>query len=164
MKRDRRGAKGAKGAAPVPQGPSQRQLRAGELVRHALVEILREGDLHDEALDGASVTLTQVRMSPDLRHALCFIEPLGAGVAKADPEAKLAVPAPDAVVQALNRHAKYLRGQLGRQIEMKFTPDLKFVHDESFEEAARMEALFRRPEVRRDIEAPAKVDDADGDA
>ncbi|HEX8232352.1 MAG TPA: 30S ribosome-binding factor RbfA [Caulobacteraceae bacterium] len=134
MKRDQRG--GRQGQAP---GPSQRQLRAGELVRHALVEILLEEAPHDEALQKAHVTVTEVRMSPDLKHALCFVEPLGG------------VHAPE-VVDALNRHAKFLRGRLGHQIELKFTPDLKFVHDESFDEAARMHALFNRPEVRRDLE------------
>lgn len=120
--------------------PSQRQLRAGELVRHALVEILREEAPHDEALQKAHVTVTEVRMSPDLRHALCFVVPLGGAHA---PE----------VVEALNRHAKFLRGRLGHQIELKFTPDLKFVHDESFDEAARISALLNRPEIRRDLES-----------
>ncbi len=133
MRRDHRGAKGP------PAGPSQRQLRAGELVRHALVGILREGDLHDAALENASITVTEVRMSPDLKHATCFVEPLGGAHA-------------GQVVGALNRHARFLRGKLGRHIETKFTPDLRFVHDQSFDEAARMDALFNRPEVRRDIE------------
>ena len=125
-------------------GPSQRQLRAGELIRHALVEILREEDLHEAALE-APVTLTEVRMSPDLRHAVCFVEPLGGVHARE-------------AVEALNRHARFLRGRLGRQIEMKFTPDLRFVHDESFNAAARMDALFNRPEVRRDLSSPEGED------
>ena len=126
-------------------GPSQRQLRAGELVRHALAEILREEDVADPALAGVSVTVTEVRVSPDLRHALCFVEPLG-GVHAGD------------VVDGLNRTGRFLRGRLARAVELKFIPDLKFVHDESFEEAARIERLFARPEVRRDLEedsAPA---------
>jgi ribosome-binding factor A len=122
-----------------PAGPSQRQLRAGELVRHALVEILHEEDIADPALEKVSVTVTEVRMSPDLKHAICFVEPLGGGHA-AD------------VVEGLNRNAKFLRGRLGRSIEMKFTPDLKFVHDESFDEAARMSRLFDDPRVRRDLQ------------
>jgi ribosome-binding factor A len=121
-----------------PSGPSQRQLRAGELIRHALVEVLREVEVHDEALTGVSVTVTEVRLSPDLRHAVCFIEPLGGGHAAE-------------VVGALNRHARFLRGQLGHHIDMKFTPDLKFVHDESFAEAERMNRLFASPEVQRDL-------------
>lgn len=127
------------GRAP-PSGPSQRQLRAGELVRHALVEILREAEISDPALEGVSVTVTEVRMSPDLRHATAFVEPLGGGHASE-------------VVEGLNRHAKFLRGRLGRSIELKFTPDLKFLHDESFNEAARMNRLFDDPRVRRDLAA-----------
>ena len=122
----------------APAGPSQRQLRAGELMRHALVEILREEDFNDEALTGVSVTVTEVRMSPDLRHAVCFVEPLGGEHA-------------DVVVKALNRHAKFLRGRLGRMIDMKFTPDLKFLHDESFDEAARIGRLFDDPRVAQDL-------------
>jgi ribosome-binding factor A len=120
------------------QGPTQRQLRAGELMRHSLVEILREEDFSDPALEGVSVTVTEVRMSPDLRHATVFVEPLGGGQA-------------DQVVQGLNRHAKFLRGRLGRSIDMKFTPDLKFLHDESFNEAQRMDRLFDNPKVQQDL-------------
>ena len=122
----------------LPKGPSQRQLRAGELTRHALVEILREEDINDPDLAGVSVTVTEVRMSPDLRNATVFVEPLGGGHA---PE----------VVSALNRHAKFLRGRLGHAIAMKFTPALKFLHDESFDEAARMTRLFQDPRVVRDL-------------
>jgi ribosome-binding factor A len=128
------------------QGPSQRQLRAGELIRHSLVEILREEDISDPALEGVSVTVTEVRMSPDLRHATVFVEPLGGGHAAE-------------VVEGLNRHAKFLRGRLGRSIELKFTPDLKFLHDESFDEAARMNRLFEDPRVRQDL-APQPPSDA----
>ncbi|HEX2561369.1 30S ribosome-binding factor RbfA [Phenylobacterium sp.] len=128
-----------------PQGPSQRQLRAGELVRHALVEVLREEDITDEAMVGVSVTVTEVRMSPDLRHATCFVEPLGGGHASA-------------VVDALNRHSRFLRGRLGRHIELKFTPDLKFLHDESFNEAARMDRLFQDPKVQRDLSGQTDED------
>ena len=125
------------GSSKTP-GPSQRQLRAGELVRHALVDVLREEELADDAMRGVSVTITEVRMSPDLKHAVCYVEPLGGGHA-------------DTVVQALNRHARFLRGRLGRHIELKFTPDLKFVHDESFGAAERMDRLFASEAVRRDL-------------
>ncbi|HWE45613.1 MAG TPA: 30S ribosome-binding factor RbfA [Caulobacteraceae bacterium] len=124
---------------PAPAGPSQRQLRAGELIRHALVEVLREQEIHDPELEGVSVTVTEVRMSPDLKHATCFVEPLGGGHASE-------------VVTALNRHGRFLRGALGRHIEMKFTPELRFLHDESFNEAARIERLFDDPRVRRDLD------------
>ena len=126
------------GRGAAASGPTQRQLRAGELMRHALVEILREEDIADPALAGVSVTLTEVRMSPDLRHAICFIVPLGGGHASE-------------VVDGLNRHAKFLRGRLGRTIDMKFTPDLKFVYDDTFDEASRMNRLFDDPRVRQDL-------------
>ncbi|MCR5878025.1 30S ribosome-binding factor RbfA [Phenylobacterium sp. J367] len=122
----------------APQGPTQRQLRAGELMRHALVEVLREEDITDSALEGVSVTVTEIRMSPDLRHATVFVEPLGGGHA-------------EEVVAGLNRHAKFLRGRLGKHIDMKFTPDLRFLHDESFNEAARMNRLFADPRVAQDL-------------
>lgn len=128
-------------------GPSQRQLRAGELVRHALVEILREEDIHDEALEGLFITVTEVRCSPDLRHATVFVEPLGAGLVEGGPGQDRIKPA----IEALNRHSKFMRGILGRRIDMKFTPDLRFIHDESFNESARMNALFNRPDVARDL-------------
>ena len=123
-----------------PRGPSQRQLRAGELMRHALVEILREEDFSDPDLAGVSVTITEVRMSPDLRNATIFVEPLGGGDKAAE------------VVKALNRHHKFLRGRLGHAIDMKFTPALKFLHDESFDEAARINRLFADPRVSQDLQ------------
>ena len=131
----------SKGRGHAPQGPSQRQLRAGELIRHALVEVLREEELQDEAMHGVSVTVTEVRLSPDLRHAQVFVEPLGGGHAVE-------------VVKALNRHAKFLRGRLGHGIDMKFTPELKFLHDETFNEAARMAKLFDDPRIRKDLAKP----------
>lgn len=127
-----------------PVGPSQRQLRAGELIRHALVDILREEELADPALQGVSVTVSEVRMSPDLKHAICFVEPLGAGVTEGAAEHI------DEIIAALNRVARFLRGRLGRSIDMKFTPDLKFIHDESFNSAAYMDRLFLDPRVQQD--------------
>ena len=121
------------------RAPSQRQLRAGDLVRHALVEILREEDLQDPALAGVSVTVTEVRVSPDLKHAICFVEPLGGAHA---PE----------MTAALNRVAKFLRGRLGHAVDLRFTPQLKFVHDRSFETAEAMNRLLADPRVRRDVE------------
>jgi ribosome-binding factor A len=130
----------SKGRERAELGPSQRQLRAGELVRHALAAILRESEIQDPAVQGVSITVTEVRMSPDLKHAHVFVEPLGGGAKAGD------------VVDGLNRAARFLRGRLGREVELKFTPDLKFLHDESFDEAARMNRLFDNPLVRRDIE------------
>ena len=141
--------------ATGPQGPSQRQLRAGELIRHALVEVLREEEIHDPAMEGVSVTVTEVRMSPDLKHATCFVEPLGAGVESAPTAGHV-----EEIVKALNAHARFLRGVLGKHIDMKFTPDLKFRHDDSFDAAGRMDRLFNDPRVRADLE---RDDDGDED-
>jgi ribosome-binding factor A len=140
MKRSNSKSRGK--AKPARTGASQRQLRAGELVRHALVNILYEEELQDEELTGVSVTVTEVRISPDLRNATVFIEPLGGANA-------------DVVVKAMKRHAGFLRGRLGHAIEMKFTPALKFMHDESFAEAERMARLFDDPKIREDL---AKID------
>jgi len=141
----------------APAGPTQRQLRAGELIRHALVEVLREEEFQEPALQGVSVTVSEVRMSPDLKHAICFVEPLGAGVTGQETAE---------IVKALNKFSKFLRGRLGRHIAMKFTPDLKFFHDDSFNNAARINSLFDNPRVQADLhpdDQPAAGDD-DGEA
>ena len=136
---------------------SQRQLRASEMIRHALVEVMRENEIRDEALVGVSVTVTEVRLSPDLKHATCFVEPLGAGVETASVAGQI-----DAIVKALNVHAKFLRGALGRHIDMRFTPDLRFRHDESFAAAERLNRLLDDPRVRADVYvSPFEDDDAD---
>lgn len=157
---------------PASTGPSQRQLRAGELIRHALVDILRHEDLQDPALINVSVTVTEVRLTPDLRHAVCFVEPLGAGIApkierEASSPSRIAVElgSPEVVVAGLNRVAKFLRGRLGKTIDMKFTPDLKFIHDESFNSAAYMNRLFDNPVVQQDLRRLSDVvedDDQEG--
>ena len=136
---------------------SQRQLRASEMIRHALVEVMRENEIRDDALVGVSVTVTEVRLSPDLKHATCFVEPLGAGVETASVAGQI-----DAIVKALNVHAKFLRGALGRHIDMRFTPDLRFRHDESFAAAERLNRLLDDPRVRADVYvSPFEDDDAD---
>ena len=135
-------------------GLSQRQLRAAEMIRHALVEVLRENEIRDEALAGVSITVTEVRLSPDLKHATCFVEPLGAGVETSDTAGHI-----DAIVKALNTHSKFLRGVLGRTIDMRFTPDLRFRHDESFEAAERLNRLLDDPRVRADIAVPNVEED-----
>jgi ribosome-binding factor A len=106
------------------------------------VEILRTESLTDPDLAGVSVTISEVRVSPDLKHAVCFVEPLGGQKA-------------EAVIGALNRAAKFLRGRLGHAIEMKFTPALKFVHDESFDAAAHINRLLDEPRVKRDLQSSA---------
>lgn len=119
-------------------GPTQRQLRVGEMLRHALSEILREGDIRDEDLIGVSVTVTQVKPSPDMRHATVFVEPLGGKNA-------------DKIVAALNKHRAYIRGEMGHRITLKFTPDLRFIEDDSFAEAEKIENLLKSERVRRDL-------------
>lgn len=140
--------------ASGPQGPSQRQLRAGELIRHALVDVLREEEIHDEALAGVSITVTEVRLSSDLKHATCFVEPLGAGVEAAETTGH-----ESEIIKALNAHAKFLRGRMGAKLDMKFTPDLRFRHDESFDAASRMDRLFDDPRVQADLHARDEDDD-----
>ena len=121
-------------------GPTQRQLRVGEMLRHALADILRRDEIRDPDLLGVSVTITQVKPSPDMRHATVFCEPLGGKNAKQ-------------VIAALNKHKGFLRGELGHAITMKFTPDLRFVEDESFAEAEKIERLLKSDVVQRDLNA-----------
>lgn len=137
-----------KGAKPAAKAGtvSQRQLRASEMIRHALVEVMRENEIRDPALTGVSITVTEVRLSPDLKHATCFVEPLGAGI-ETDPVAGHV----DEIVKALNVHAKFLRGALGRHIDMRFTPDLRFRHDVSFAAAERLNRILDNPRVQADI-------------
>jgi len=121
------------------KGPTQRQMRVGEMLRHALSDIFRRGDVRDPELKGVSVTVTQVKPSGDMRHATVFVEPLGGRNAAQ-------------VVTALNRHARYLRGEMGRLIALKFTPELRFVEDTSFAEAEKIEGILKSERVRRDLE------------
>lgn len=131
---------------PKSLEPSQRQLRAGELVRHALVDILAREDFRDPALQGISITVGEVRCSPDLRHANIFCIPLGDQNAERARE----------VAEGLNRAAAFLRGRLGKEIEMKFTPQLHFIADDSYDSALAMDNLLAaarkrdRPETDED--------------
>ncbi len=120
------------------KGPSQRQLRAGELIRHALSDILAREAMHDPALEGVSVTISEVRASPDLKHATVYFAPLG------DYHH-------EEVQAGLTRASGFLRKRLGDEIDLKFTPSLKFVHDETFQTASDMDAILKRPEVARDL-------------
>ena len=124
-------------------GPSQRSLRVGELVRHALAAMFARGDVDDDALRGTVITVPEVRMSPDLKIANAYIMPLGGQHA-------------EEIVAALNRHAKYVRGRVAPQINMKFAPEVRFFVDETFEEASRIDALLRSKKVQQDL------DDEDG--
>ncbi len=130
---------------PKSAGPSQRQLRAGELIRHALVEIFQREDLREPALAGVSITVSEVRASPDLKNATVFCAPLGASIrAEAGNDQ-------EGVIGALNRLAPHLRHLLGQRIDLKFTPALSFREDESFSEAKRIDALLESPAVKRDL-------------
>ncbi len=126
--------------------PSQRQLRAGELIRHALADILQRKELHDRDLAGIDITVTEVRASPDLKSARVFVAPLAHG----DTEK---------VAKAMNRCAGFLRGRLGREIEMKNTPELRFEADDRFDQASRIDDLLASPSVKRDLDPGL----ADGD-
>ncbi|MCL4164763.1 UNVERIFIED_CONTAM: hypothetical protein GTU68_037954 [Idotea baltica] len=122
--------------------PSQRQLRAGELVRHALTDVLAREDLRDPDLIGVIVTVGEVRCSPDLRHANVFVSPLGDDT----------VEGREKLAEALDRAAAFLRGRLGRQIEMKFTPQLHFIADKSYDEATAIDRLLDSPKVKQDLQ------------
>lgn len=117
--------------------PSNRQLRVGENIRHALADILRRGDVMDPVLESHVVTVPQVKMTPDLKLATCFVMPLGGKDV-------------DAVVEALERNKRFLRGELAHRLSMKYMPDLRFRADESFETGERMDALLASPDVSRD--------------
>jgi len=119
-------------------GPSQRALRVGELIRHAMSEMLTRGDVHDPVLEGHLVTVPEVRMSPDLRMATIYVMPLGGRDIKA-------------VIEALDRNKRYLRGEIAHRVNLKFAPEIRFRVDERFDEAERIEKLLRTPEVQRDL-------------
>src|SRR5262250_3848747 len=119
--------------------PTQRALRAGELVRHAVAEILARGEVHDPVIETHLITVPEVRMSPDLRIATVYVLPLGGQ--------DTAV-----VLAALDRNKRYLRGEIARRVNLKFAPDIRFRIDERFDEAERVERLLRSPQVRRDLD------------
>jgi ribosome-binding factor A len=119
-------------------GGSQRQLRVGETVRHAIADILSQGSVHDADLEGHIITVPEVRMSPDLKLATIFVMPLGGRDT-------------DIVIAALERNKKFLRGEIARRVNLKFAPDVRFRADERFDEAERIEKLLRTPAVRRDL-------------
>jgi ribosome-binding factor A len=127
----------------------------GEQLRHALSQIVARGDLRDPDLAEANVTVTQVRVSPDMKAATAYVLPFADGT-------------PEDLAAALNRAAGYFRGQLGREIDLKYTPELRFAPDRSFDEAARVDQLLRKPRVRQDLEgdpdAPGGPIETDGEA
>lgn len=130
-------------------GPSQRQLRVGELVRHALAEILARGEVHDPVIETHLITVPEVRMTADLRLATIYVMPLGG-----HDEAQ--------VLSALERNKRFLRGEIARRVNMKFAPEVRFRIDERFEEAARIEKLLRSPDVQRDLSHESDDETDDG--
>ncbi len=126
----------------TPKGPSQRQLRVGELIRHELAAMLSRGEIHDDVLAGHVITVTQVRLSPDLKLATCHVMPLG-GKDEA------------AVIKALESHKRFLRGEIAHRVNLKFAPELRFRRDETFEEALRIDRLLHSDKVRRDLVRPS---------
>src|SRR3954462_998269 len=128
-------------------GPSQRQLRVGELIRHAVADMLSRGDVHDPVIEGHLITVPEVRMSPDLRLATIYVMPLGG---KDEQQ----------VVEALERNKKFLRGEIAHRVNLKFAPEIRFRVDERFDEAERIEKILRTPEVRRDLESKPDGDES----
>ena len=120
-------------------GGSQRQLRVGELVRHALADMLARGDVHDPVIEGHLITVPEVKMSPDLRLATVYIMPMGGRDAKQ-------------VVAAFEQQRKFLRAEIAHRVNLKFAPDIRFRIDERFDEAERIDKLLRSPAVKRDLD------------
>lgn len=123
----------------TPEQQSVRVLKVGERVRHILSELLARGEVHDDVVSAANISVTEVRMTPDLRHAAAYIKPLlGADE--------------DAVLHALRQNTAFLQREVAKRLGLKFAPKLRFRKDESFAEADRIEALLRNPKVARDLE------------
>ena len=121
------------------KGASQRQLRVGEQVRHALSELLQRGEIRDDVIEKTVISVSEVRMSPDLKVATAFVSPLG-------------VKESDAVIEALNRHARFVRGRMSPALrQMKFMPEFRFKLDTSYDNFTKIDELLRSPEVARDL-------------
>ena len=123
----------------TPENRSVRLLRVGEQVRHALSDILMRGDVHDDTLAAHMVSVTEVRMSPDLRHATAFVKPLLGNNE-------------EAVLRALRTNTAYLQGEVARRVNTRYAARLKFLLDESFDEGSHIDALLRDPKVARDLD------------
>ena len=121
----------------TPEGKSVRLLRVGEQVRHALSTVLMRGEVHDDTLAGTIISVTEVRMSPDLRHATAFVKPMGGDDA--------------AVLKALRTNTAYLQSEVARAVNLKYASKLKFLIDESFDEGGKIDQLLRAPTVARDL-------------
>lgn len=128
------------------KGPSQRQLRVGEQVRHALSDLLQRGEVRDDVIETTVISVSEVRMSPDLKIATAFVAPLGA---KDE----------DAMVEALNRNARFIRGRMSPALrQMKYMPEFRFRLDTSYDNMSKIDQLLRSPEVARDLDADGKDD------
>jgi ribosome-binding factor A len=121
-----------------PAAPSQRALRVGELIRHAVADLLTRGEVHDPVLEGHLITVPEVRMTADLRLATIYVMPLGGRDVQE-------------VLEALERNKRFLRGEIARHVNLKFAPEIRFRADERFDEAERIEKLLRTPAVQRDL-------------
>ncbi|MBB4235370.1 30S ribosome-binding factor RbfA [Rhizobium esperanzae] len=120
--------------------PSQRMLRVGEQVRAAITQVLQRGEVRDDVIEATVISISEVRMSPDLKIATAYVTPLG-------------VSDHSIVIEALNRHAKFIRGRLGQQLrQMKYMPEVRFRDDTSFDNYKKIDELLRSPEVRRDLD------------
>jgi ribosome-binding factor A len=120
------------------RGPSQRQLRVGEMLRHTLADILLRGEIADPELTDLRITIAQVAPSPDMRHATVYVQTAQDQMEQA--------------LEALSRHKKFLRGELGRRVELKYIPELRFAADTSIDTGERIDAILRSPEVVRDLD------------
>jgi ribosome-binding factor A len=129
---------------------SQRQLRVGELVRHAIADLLARGEIMDDEVNRLMITVPEVRVSPDLRNATVYITPLGGGDHKA-------------AEKAITRHARFIRGEVAHRINLRFAPELVFRYDDRFEESAHIDAILTSPDVARDLATPAGHEDGDED-
>lgn len=124
---------------PTSSAPSQRMLRVGEQVRAAITQVLQRGEVRDDLIEKTVISISEVRMSPDLKMATAYVTPLG-------------VKDHDTVIAALNRHAKFIRGRLGNQLrQLKYMPEVRFRDDTSFDNYQKIDALLRSPEVQRDL-------------
>jgi len=133
-----------------PRGPSQRQLRVGELIRRSLSELLSRGDLHEPELSAMSITVGEVRATPDLKRATCFVLPLGGGDETV-------------MLDALRRAKPEIRHQLARTMKLKHAPDLKFEIDRTFDRMDETRRLLSDEKVRRDVEAADRAPEEDGE-
>ncbi|HWA18140.1 MAG TPA: 30S ribosome-binding factor RbfA [Devosia sp.] len=133
-----------------PSGPSQRMLRVGELVRHALASLFARAEIEDPELEGVTVTVPEVRMSPDLRLATAYVMPLG-GEHAAE------------IAAALNRHQRFIRGRIAPELDLKFAPEIRFLVDETFEEFGRIDALLKSDRVQRDLHPDDDEDEKNSD-